>query len=128
MQNELIPFWCIDIQLLQEGYAYCYIIILLLYIRTMYIGQAFSLVNGLYQHNQGISRLQTYNQMESGWFGSDLCYLRAGTFSLLGEVTRTKDRHLKNLTRTWWNVSQMQQASHKHKRKKILSHFYQLIY
>jgi hypothetical protein len=81
MQNELIPFWRIDIQLLQEGSAYCYIIILLLDIRTTYIGQAFSLVNGLYQHNQFISRLWMYNQMESGWFGSDLCYVRAGTFS-----------------------------------------------
>jgi hypothetical protein len=83
MQNELIPFWHIDIQLLQEASAYCYIIILLLDIRTTYIGQAFSLVNGLYQHNWGISRLwMYYNQMELGWFGSDLHYMRAGTFSL----------------------------------------------
>jgi hypothetical protein len=30
--------------------------------------------------------------------------------------------------RTWWNVSQMQQASHKQARNKILSHFYWIIY
>jgi hypothetical protein len=47
---------------------------------------------------------------------------------MLGEVTSTKDRHSKNLTHTWWNVSQMQQASHRQARNKILSHFYQLIY
>jgi hypothetical protein len=72
MQNELIPIWCIDIQLLREGSAYCYIILSLLDIRTMYIGQEFSLVDGLYEPNWGISRLRTYNGMESGWFGSNL--------------------------------------------------------
>jgi hypothetical protein len=47
---------------------------------------------------------------------------------VLGEVTCMKDRHSKNLTRTWWIVSQMQQASHKQARNKILSHFYPIIY
>jgi hypothetical protein len=47
---------------------------------------------------------------------------------VLGEVTRMKDRHSKNLTHTWWNVSQMQQASHKQARNKILAHFYWIIY
>jgi hypothetical protein len=75
MQNELILFSHIDSQLLQEESAYCYIIISLLDIRTTYIGQAFSLVNGLHQHNWGISRLRTYKWMETGWLGSDLCYI-----------------------------------------------------
>jgi hypothetical protein len=66
MQNELIPCWRIDIQLPWEGSAYCYIISSLLDIRTTYIGQAFSLVNGLYQHNRFISRLWMYNRMELG--------------------------------------------------------------
>jgi hypothetical protein len=72
MQNELIPIWHIDVQLPRERSAYCYIIISLLDIRTMYIGQAFSLVDGLYEPNWGISRLRMYNGMESRWFGSDL--------------------------------------------------------
>jgi hypothetical protein len=67
MQNELTLFWCIDIQLLQEESSYCYIIILLLDIRTTYIHQIFSLVNGLYQHNQGIGSLQMSDQRLCPW-------------------------------------------------------------
>jgi hypothetical protein len=48
--------------------------------------------------------------------------------TVLGEGTCMKDRHLKNLMCMWWNISQMQQASHKKARNKILSHFFWIIY
>jgi hypothetical protein len=140
IQNGLIPFRPIDIQLLQEGSGYCYIFALLQDMGTTYIGQALSLVNWLNQHNRGIGSLQMLDprlcpwslisfvcgfdgnpdmmrRFEINWqrrrehmlqagtitmpeqiiaditrmiitewnwdgLGSDLCYVRAGTFSL----------------------------------------------
>ncbi len=67
IQNELIPFQPIDIQLPQEGSGYCYIIVLLQDMGTTYIGQALSLVNWLNQHNQGISSLQTSDPRLHPW-------------------------------------------------------------
>jgi hypothetical protein len=67
IQNELILFQPIDIWLLQEGSGYCYIIVLLQDMGTMYIGQALSLVNWLNQHNQGIGSLQTSDPRLHPW-------------------------------------------------------------
>jgi hypothetical protein len=72
---------------------------------------------------------QTQNEFRIEVFGPAwLAGLEQDHRSVLGEVTCMKDRHSKNLTRTWWNVSQMQQASHNKARNKIVSHFYQIIY
>jgi hypothetical protein len=67
IQNELIPFWPIDIQLPQDGSGYCYIIVLLQDMGTTYIGQALSLVNQLNQHNQGSGSLQTLEPRLCPW-------------------------------------------------------------
>jgi predicted GIY-YIG superfamily endonuclease len=67
IQNELIPFRPIDIQLPQEGSGYCYIIVSLQDMGTTYIGQALSLVNRLNQHNRGIGSLQTLDQRLRPW-------------------------------------------------------------
>ncbi len=67
IQNELILFWPLDIQLPQEGSGYCYIIVLLQDMGTMYIGQALSLVNELNQLNQGIGSLQTWDPRLHLW-------------------------------------------------------------
>ncbi len=54
---------------------------------------------------------------------------KSDAHAVISELPQEKKTgHLKNLTRTWWNVSQMQQASHKQARNKILSHFYRIIY
>jgi hypothetical protein len=67
IQNKLIAFRPIDIQLLQEGSGYCYIIVSLQDMGTTYIGQALSLVNWLNQHNRGISSLQTSDPRLHPW-------------------------------------------------------------
>jgi hypothetical protein len=67
IQNELILFRPIDIQLPQEGSGYCYIIVSLQDMGTTYIGQALSLVNRLNQHNRGISSLQTSDPRLRPW-------------------------------------------------------------
>jgi hypothetical protein len=54
-------------QLPQEASAYCYISISLLDIRMMYIGQAFSLVNGLYQ-NMVSSRIMWFDSVKNRSF------------------------------------------------------------
>jgi predicted GIY-YIG superfamily endonuclease len=67
IQNKLILFQPIDIQLQQEGSGYCYIIVSLRNMGTTYIGQALSLVNRLNQHNRGISSLQASDPRLRPW-------------------------------------------------------------
>jgi hypothetical protein len=67
IQNELIPFRPIDIQLPQEGSGYYINIVLLQDMGTTYIGQVLSLVNWLNQHNWDIGSLQTSDPRLRPW-------------------------------------------------------------
>jgi hypothetical protein len=70
IQNDLIPFWPIDIQLLQEGYGYCYTIVSLQDMGTTFIGHALSFVNRLNQHNWVLAacRHQIQDFAHGHWF------------------------------------------------------------